>query len=62
MTVKSKMACLQPFLVNTYLDKISVPVEGDMLFNVAAISCNNDKVLGDFIAHAFVKSAKTVLY
>ena len=44
--------------VNTYLDKISVPVEGDMLFNVAAISCNNDKALGDFIAHAFVKVGK----
>ena len=44
--------------VNTYLDKISVPVEGDMLYNVASISCNNDKALGNFIADAFVKVGK----
>jgi chaperonin GroEL len=44
--------------VNDYLDKISVPVEGDMLYNVAAISCNNDKELGDFIADAFIKVGK----
>jgi chaperonin GroEL len=44
--------------VNDYLDKISVPVEGDMLYNVAAISCNNDKVLGNFIADAFIKVGK----
>ena len=44
--------------VNSYLDKISVPVEGDMLYNVASISCNNDTVLGGFIADAFTKVGK----
>jgi len=44
--------------VNDYLDKVSVPVEGDMLYNVAAISCNNDKKLGGFIADAFIKVGK----
>ena len=44
--------------VNKYLDKISVPVEGDMLYNVASISCNNDKALGNFIADAFVQVGK----
>jgi chaperonin GroEL len=44
--------------VNDYLDKISVPVEGDMLYNVASISCNNDKELGNFIADAFIKVGK----
>ena len=36
-----------------YLEKISVPVEGDMINNVATISANNDKTLGDIIAGAF---------
>ena len=44
--------------VNDYLDKISVPVEGDMLYNVATISCNNDAALGTFIADAFNKVGK----
>ena len=44
--------------VNDYLDKISVPVEGDMLYNVATISCNNDAALGTFIADAFTKVGK----
>nr|AQM32658.1 chaperonin GroEL [uncultured virus] len=44
--------------VNDYLDKISVPVEGDMLYNVAAISCNNDTTLGNLIADAFTKVGK----
>jgi len=44
--------------VNAYLDKISTPVEGDMLYNVASISCNNDTVLGGFIADAFTKVGK----
>lgn len=44
--------------VNKYLDKVSVPVEGDMLYNVASISCNNDKTLGSFIADAFIKVGK----
>jgi len=39
--------------VVTYLEKISVPVEGDMINNVATISANNDKVLGGIIAAAF---------
>ena len=33
--------------VYKYLDDVSIPVEGNMLHNVAAISCNNDKELGD---------------
>ena len=44
--------------VNAYLDKISTSVEGDMLYNVASISCNNDTVLGGFIADAFTKVGK----
>ena len=28
--------------VNTYLDKASVKIEGDMLQSVSSISCNND--------------------
>jgi chaperonin GroEL len=44
--------------VNKYLDKVSVPVEGDMLYNVASISCNNDTKLGGFIADAFNKVGK----
>jgi chaperonin GroEL len=39
--------------VVTYLEKISVPVEGDMINNVATISANNDKDLGNIIASAF---------
>ena len=42
-----------------YLDKISIPVEGDMLKNVAAISCNNDKNLGDLISGAYNKVGKS---
>jgi chaperonin GroEL len=38
-----------------YLQSISVPVEGDMLKQVAYISCNNDKELGDKIGEAFEK-------
>ena len=36
-----------------YLETLSVPVEGDMINNVATISANNDKELGDIIAGAF---------
>jgi chaperonin GroEL len=32
--------------VEAYLDKASIPVEGEMLKNVAIISCNNDVELG----------------
>ena len=30
--------------INEYLDSIAIEVKGDMLTNVSAISCNNDKV------------------
>jgi len=36
-----------------YLDKITIPVTDEMLQHVAAISCNNDPVLGGLIAEAF---------
>ena len=41
-----------------YLDKISIPVEGDMLNNVARISTNNDEVLGNIIAEAYKEVGK----
>ena len=41
--------------VNNYLDKIKIEVKDDMLDNVAAISCNNDKELGAIIADAYKK-------
>ena len=41
--------------IMSYLQSISVPVEGDMLKQVAYISCNNDKELGDKIGEAFEK-------
>ena len=44
--------------VNKYLDKIAVPVTGDMLTNVSAISCNNDPELGGIIAEAYEKVGK----
>jgi chaperonin GroEL len=44
--------------VNAYLDKISIPVEGEMLQDVASISCNNDIALGSFIASAFNRVGK----
>lgn len=45
--------------VAAYLDKVSIPVEGEMLKQVAAISCNNDKELGDKIGKAFEKVGKS---
>ena len=36
-----------------YLHKVSIPVEGTMLNDVATISCNNDKELGAIIGEAF---------
>ena len=36
-----------------YLDKIAIPVEGDMIDQVASISSNNDTELGGIIAEAF---------
>jgi len=41
--------------VNDYLDGIKIEVKDDMLDNVAAISCNNDKELGAIIADAYKK-------
>ena len=44
--------------VKNYLDKISVPVEGEMLKNVAIISCNNDEKLGGKIGEAYERVGK----
>jgi len=41
--------------VNEYLDSVKIEVKDDMLDNVAAISCNNDKELGAIIADAYKK-------
>ena len=39
--------------INKYLDEKKIPVEGTMLQSVAAISCNNDSVLGSIISEAY---------
>ena len=44
--------------VNKYLEGLAVEVEGDMLFNVSSISCNNDKALGKIISEAYEKVGK----
>ena len=44
--------------VNKYLEEIKIDVEGDMLDNVSAISCNNDTELGVIIADAYKKVGK----
>ena len=41
-----------------YLNNISIDVEGDMLKSVSAISCNNDKELGNIIAEAYDQVGK----
>ena len=41
-----------------YLDKVSIPVEGDMIDQVASISSNNDTELGSIIGVAFKKVGK----
>ena len=41
--------------VRLYLNKASVPVEGEMLRSVATISCNNDSYLGNKIGEAYEK-------
>ena len=41
--------------VNEYSDTIKIEVKGNMLNNVAAISCNNDEELGAIIADAYKK-------
>ena len=38
--------------VEKYLDKISIPVKGEMLNHVASISTNNDNELGKLISNA----------
>ena len=49
-------SCLKK--VNEYLENVSIDVEGDMLSNVSAISCNNDAELGAIIAEAYTKVGK----
>jgi len=44
--------------VMKHLDKTSIPVQGDKLAHVAAISCNNDVTLGKHISDAFEKVGK----
>ena len=44
--------------VKEYLNKVAIPVEGDMLESVAKISCNNDKALGKVISQAYSKVGK----
>ena len=41
-----------------YIEKLAVPVEGDMVNHVATISSNNDKELGNVIAEAFKQVGK----
>ena len=41
--------------VKVYLNKTSTPVKGEMLRNVAIISCNNDEELGTKIGEAYEK-------
>ena len=41
-----------------YLEKVVVPVEGDMIDQVATISSNNDKELGSIIGEAFKQVGK----
>ena len=48
--------CAKEIMV--HLDDTSLPVEGDMLQQVAYISCNNDKELGEKIGQAFEKVGK----
>jgi chaperonin GroEL len=44
--------------VNQYLDKKAVQVKDNMLENVSAISCNNDRALGKIISQAYSKVGK----
>ena len=41
-----------------YLENTATPVKGDMINNVATISANNDKELGDVIAGAFKEAGE----
>ena len=49
--------CLEEITV--YLDNTRIEVEGDMLQQVAYISCNNDEELGGKIGEAFERVGKT---
>jgi chaperonin GroEL len=42
-----------------YIEKVSIPVKGDMINNVATISANNDKSLGEVIGNAFKEVGET---
>jgi chaperonin GroEL len=44
--------------ITNYLEDRSIPVEADMLQQVAYISCNNDRELGDKISEAFNRVGK----
>jgi len=44
--------------VMVYLNKASIQIKGDMLKQVASISCNNDTELGDKIGQAYEKVGK----
>lgn len=44
--------------INKYLNEKKIPVEGTMLQSVAAISCNNDSVLGSIISEAYTMVGK----
>ena len=44
--------------ITKYLNKITVPVKGDMLNSVSTISCNNDIALGKIISQAYSKVGK----
>lgn len=44
--------------VKVYLDKTAIPVEGEMLQQVAIISCNNDAKLGKKIGEAYEQVGK----
>ena len=44
--------------INDYLNTVKIDVTNDKLEHVAAISCNNDKILGDIIAEAYKKVGK----
>ena len=47
--------------VNEYLDNVKIEVKNDMLDNVAAISCKNDKELGEIISKAYILSLHKLL-
>ena len=49
-------SCLKK--INNYLKQESIEIKGDMLKNVSAISCNNDKILGEIISEAYEKVGK----